>query len=537
MVAKYCDARRKLPQSAITAALDELKRSSSAGADDVSIDLSDLHGYRYKTGVTFAVHTAGSASEVLRGGRYDDIGKAFGRARPAVGFSIYLRELAELAADDPPRDTRAGRCRSALARVIAQLRAAGELWFSALRAKRTGPKKANSYLTARSSGAAIRGKSCHAKEIRTMVQNVVVVGTQWGDEGKGKIVDWLSESVDGVVRFQGGHNAGHSLVINGKKTILRSIPSGILRPGLACYIGNGVVLSPTALLSEVDELQAAGVDVTSRLAISGNCPLILEYHVALDLAREIKAWCVEDRHDRPWHRARVRGQGRAPRYARRMFDAARFADGVREALDLHNFVLEHYLGASRVEARKVIDDTLALADRLRPLIIDVSYKLNSVMASGARLLFEGAQGALLDVDHGTYPYVTSSNTVAGAAAAGAGVAPQRLDYVLGITKAYSTRVGSGPFPTELTDATGDHLRNNGQEFGSVTGRPRRCGWFDAAGLKRAVQLNGTTGLCITKLDVLDGLPRDAEYRLHDGWQGGRHPALRRGCGQPLRAGV
>ena len=341
-----------------------------------------------------------------------------------------------------------------------------------------------------------------------MVQNVVVVGTQWGDEGKGKIVDWLSESVDGVVRFQGGHNAGHSLVINGKKTILRSIPSGILRPGLACYIGNGVVLSPTALLSEVDELQAAGVDVTSRLAISGNCPLILEYHVALDLAREIK---------RGASKIGTTGRGIGPAYedkvARRavraqdLFDAARFADGVREALDLHNFVLEHYLGASRVEARKVIDDTLALADRLRPLIIDVSYKLNSVMASGARLLFEGAQGALLDVDHGTYPYVTSSNTVAGAAAAGAGVAPQRLDYVLGITKAYSTRVGSGPFPTELTDATGDHLRNNGQEFGSVTGRPRRCGWFDAAGLKRAVQLNGTTGLCITKLDVLDGLPR------------------------------
>ena len=341
-----------------------------------------------------------------------------------------------------------------------------------------------------------------------MGQNVVVVGTQWGDEGKGKIVDWLSESVDGVVRFQGGHNAGHSLVINGKKTILRSIPSGILRPGLACYIGNGVVLSPTALLSEIDELQAAGVDVTSRLAISGNCPLILEYHVALDLAREIK---------RGASKIGTTGRGIGPAYedkvARRavraqdLFDAARFADGVREALDLHNFVLQHYLGASPIVAGKVIDETLALADRLRPLIIDVSYKLNSVMATGARLLFEGAQGALLDVDHGTYPYVTSSNTVAGAAAAGAGVAPQRLDYVLGITKAYSTRVGSGPFPTELTDATGDHLRNNGQEFGSVTGRPRRCGWFDAAGLKRAVQLNGTTGLCITKLDVLDGLPR------------------------------
>ncbi len=349
-----------------------------------------------------------------------------------------------------------------------------------------------------------------------MVQNVVVVGTQWGDEGKGKIVDWLSQSVDGVVRFQGGHNAGHTLVIAGKKTILRLLPSGILRPDLACYIGNGVVLSPTALLSEIDELQAAGVDVTSRLAVSGNCPLILEYHVALDLAREVKRGAAK---------IGTTGRGIGPAYedkvARRavraqdLFDSARFADQVREALDFHNFVLERYFSADRVDASRVTEDTLALADRLRPLITDVSYKLNSVMESGARLLFEGAQGTLLDVDHGTYPYVTSSNTVAGAAAAGAGVAPQRLEYVLGITKAYSTRVGSGPFPTELTDATGHHLRDKGQEFGSVTGRPRRCGWFDAAGLKRAVQLNGTTGLCITKLDVLDGLPR---VRLNTGYK-------------------
>jgi adenylosuccinate synthase len=340
-----------------------------------------------------------------------------------------------------------------------------------------------------------------------MANNVVVVGTQWGDEGKGKIVDWLTEEVDGVVRFQGGHNAGHTLVIGGRKTILRLIPSGILRPKTACYIGNGVVLSPTALLAEVDELQAAGVDVTSRLSISGNCPLILEYHVALDKARETR---------RGDAKIGTTGRGIGPAYedkvGRRavrtqdLFDAARFGERVREALDFHNFVLQQYLAAPAVDAGRVIDETLALADRLRPMIIDVSYKLNSVMASGHRLLFEGAQGTLLDVDHGTYPYVTSSNTVAGAASAGAGVAPQKLDYVLGITKAYSTRVGSGPFPTELTDATGEQLRNKGQEFGSVTGRPRRCGWFDAAGLKRAVQLNGTTGLCITKLDVLDGLP-------------------------------
>ncbi len=349
-----------------------------------------------------------------------------------------------------------------------------------------------------------------------MAQNVVVVGTQWGDEGKGKIVDWLTEDVDGVVRFQGGHNAGHTLVINGKKTILRLIPSGILRPSTRCYIGNGVVLSPTALLNEIDELQSAGVDVTSRLSISGNCPLILEYHVALDKAREGK---------RGDSKIGTTGRGIGPAYedkvgrravrAQDLFDPKHFAQQVREALDFHNFVLQNYFGAPTVDAAKVIDDTLKLADRLRPMITDVSYRLNKVMAAGSRLLFEGAQGTLLDVDHGTYPYVTSSNTVAGAAAAGAGVAPQRLDYVLGITKAYSTRVGSGPFPTELTDATGLHLREKGQEFGSVTGRPRRCGWFDAAGLKRAVQLNGTTGLCITKLDVLDGLPT---VRLNTGYR-------------------
>jgi adenylosuccinate synthase len=340
-----------------------------------------------------------------------------------------------------------------------------------------------------------------------MAENVVVVGTQWGDEGKGKIVDWLTEQVDGVVRFQGGHNAGHTLVIGGKKTILRLIPSGILRPKTACYIGNGVVLSPPALLAEVDELQSAGVDVASRLLISGNCPLILDYHVALDQAREVR---------RGDAKIGTTGRGIGPAYedkvARRavraqdLFDAGRFGNRVREALDFHNFVLERYFGSAPIVAARVVDETLALAERLKPLITDVSYRLNSAMGQGHRLLFEGAQGTLLDVDHGTYPYVTSSNTVAGAAAAGAGVAPQKLDYVLGITKAYSTRVGSGPFPTELLDATGAQLRERGQEFGSVTGRPRRCGWFDAAGLRRAVQLNGTTGLCVTKLDVLDGLP-------------------------------
>jgi len=340
-----------------------------------------------------------------------------------------------------------------------------------------------------------------------MKRNVVVIGTQWGDEGKGKIVDWLTERADGVVRFQGGHNAGHTLVIGTRKTILRLIPSGILRPGVNCYIGNGVVLSPKALLEEIDELQGAGVAIDGRLWISGNCPLILDYHVALDRAREAR---------RGADRIGTTGRGIGPAYedkvGRRavrtqdLFDEPRFEDRVREALEYHNFVLTRFFNAAPVDAASVIDSTLKLSERIRPMVADVSYRLDGAMRQGHRLLFEGAQGALLDVDHGTYPYVTSSNTVAGAAAAGAGVGPQCLHYVLGITKAYATRVGAGPFPTELLDETGERLRQRGQEFGSVTGRPRRCGWFDAAALRRSVQLNGVTGLCLTKLDVLDGLP-------------------------------
>jgi len=340
-----------------------------------------------------------------------------------------------------------------------------------------------------------------------MKRNVVVIGTQWGDEGKGKIVDWLTERADGVVRFQGGHNAGHTLVIGSRKTILRLVPSGILRPNVACYIGNGVVLSPKALVAEIDELQLAGVDAASRLYVSGSCPLILDYHVALDHAREARRGAA---------RIGTTGRGIGPAYedkvgrralrAQDLFDEEQFAERVREALDYHNFVLTKYLHAEAVDAQQVIDSTQALSGRLRPMIVDVSFRLDEAMRRGQRLLFEGAQGSLLDVDHGTYPYVTSSNTVSGAAAAGAGVGPHCLGYVLGITKAYATRVGSGPFPTELLDQTGDALRQRGQEFGSVTGRPRRCGWFDAAALRRSVQLNGLTGLCITKLDVLDGQP-------------------------------
>ena len=339
-----------------------------------------------------------------------------------------------------------------------------------------------------------------------MTRNVVVIGTQWGDEGKGKIVDWLTESAKGVVRFQGGHNAGHTLVVNGKKQVLRLIPSGILRPGVTCYIGNGVVLSPEALLKEIDELQAAGVQVESRLRISGACPLILPYHVALDQAREARKGDAK---------LGTTGRGIGPAYedkvARRavrlsdLFDPVRFRRLVTEALETHNFMLTQYFKQDAVTVDAVCDQVLPLAARIQKMVADVPALLAQLIADKQPLLFEGAQGALLDIDHGTYPYVTSSNCIAGAAATGAGVGPQALQYVLGITKAYATRVGSGPFPTELFDDVGKHLASKGNEFGSVTGRPRRCGWFDAPALKRTAQLNGLSGLCITKLDVLDGL--------------------------------
>ena len=339
-----------------------------------------------------------------------------------------------------------------------------------------------------------------------MASNVVVIGTQWGDEGKGKVVDWLTDHAQGVVRFQGGHNAGHTLVIGGRKQILRLIPSGILRAGVNCYIGNGVVLSPSALLQEIGELETAGVDVRSRLKISDACPLILAYHVAIDQARETAKGA---------EKIGTTGRGIGPAYedkiARRairlqdLFVEGRFEEKLREVLDFHNFVLQHYLKASPVDFGKTRDETLAIREQLAPMVADVPRALYDAHTAGKNLLFEGAQGTLLDIDHGTYPYVTSSNCVAGAAAAGAGVGPQMLHYVLGITKAYTTRVGSGPFPTELEDDIGEQLRTRGKEFGSVTGRPRRCGWFDAAALKRSVQINGVSGLCITKLDVLDGV--------------------------------
>lgn len=355
-----------------------------------------------------------------------------------------------------------------------------------------------------------------------MTKNVVVIGTQWGDEGKGKIVDWLTDHAQGVVRFQGGHNAGHTLVIGNRKTVLHLIPSGILRTGVICYIGNGVVISPQALLQEIDMLEQNGIDVSGRLRISEACPLILPCHIALDNARE---------NAKGVSKIGTTGRGIGPAYedkvARRairlqdLFYRDRLAAKLGEMLDYHNFVLKNYFQAPVVDFQKTMDEALTQAERIKPMVADVPELLSNAQKAGHNLLFEGAQGALLDVDHGTYPFVTSSNCVAGAAGPGSGVGPQALHYVLGITKAYTTRVGSGPFPTELDDEIGKHLATRGHEFGSTTGRPRRCGWFDAVALKRSIQINGVTGLCITKLDVLDGvesLNLGVGYKLADGKQ-------------------
>jgi adenylosuccinate synthase len=337
-----------------------------------------------------------------------------------------------------------------------------------------------------------------------MAKNVVVVGTQWGDEGKGKIVDLLTDRAHAVVRFQGGHNAGHTLVINGHKTVLHLIPSGILRSNVICLIGNGVVLSPSALFAEVDQLVASGVAVLERLRVSESCPIILPHHVALDLARE-KA--------RGKSAIGTTGRGIGPAYedkvSRRglrvadLLDGKTFGEKLRDVMDYHNFALQHYFKSETVDYARTLDECLKLAERLRPLVADVPELLHQYGRAGKRVMFEGAQGTLLDIDHGTYPFVTSSNTCAGAAATGSGVGPGRLDYVLGITKAYTTRVGAGPFPTELNDAVGELIGKRGNEFGATTGRKRRCGWYDAVIMRRSNQLNGVTGLCVTKLDVLD----------------------------------
>jgi adenylosuccinate synthase len=339
-----------------------------------------------------------------------------------------------------------------------------------------------------------------------MSKNVVVLGTQWGDEGKGKIVDLLTDQAQAVVRFQGGHNAGHTLVIDGEKTVLHLIPSGVLRQDVCCLIGNGVVLSPQALLEEIAELEAKQVPVRERLRISPACPLILPYHVALDQARE------KQRGDA---KIGTTGRGIGPAYedkvARRgvrladLMDEKRFGEKLATVMEYHNFMLTEYYRVPAIDVDATRDEALSMAAQLRPMVDDVSQMLHSYREQEANILFEGAQGSLLDIDHGTYPFVTSSNTTAGGTATGSGFGPLYLDYVLGITKAYTTRVGSGPFPTELFDSTGEHLASRGHEFGATTGRPRRCGWFDAVALRNAVQINSISGLCLTKLDVLDGL--------------------------------
>ncbi|WP_024930009.1 adenylosuccinate synthase [Methylophilus sp. OH31] len=346
-------------------------------------------------------------------------------------------------------------------------------------------------------------------------KNVVVIGTQWGDEGKGKIVDWLTDHAQGVVRFQGGHNAGHTLVVGQgaaqKVYKLNLVPSGIVRDGVNCYIGNGVVLDTTHLLHEISTLEQGGLDVKNRLKVSPGCPLILSHHVAVDLAREAKRSAEK--------KIGTTGKGIGPAYedkvARRalrvydLFHPERFAEKLREVMDYHNFVLTNYLGAAAVDFQQQYDASMQHAVALKPMVADISAALYEANARGEHLLFEGAQGTLLDVDHGTYPYVTSSNCIAGQASAGTGVGANMLHYVLGITKAYTTRVGGGPFPSELDidteGAPGHQMSNKGQEIGTVTRRKRRCGWFDAAALRRSARINGLTGLCITKLDVLDGI--------------------------------
>lgn len=339
-----------------------------------------------------------------------------------------------------------------------------------------------------------------------MAKNVVVLGTQWGDEGKGKIVDLLTERVTAVVRFQGGHNAGHTLVIDGEKTVLHLIPSGILRDGVTCLIGNGVVLSPSALLMEIAELEVKGVPVRERLRLSVACPLIMPYHIAIDQAREAARGAAK---------IGTTGRGIGPAYedkvARRglrlgdLANSLRFAEKLRDVLDYQNFLLREFYGQDICDYQQVLDETLDMAEQLLPMAADVTQQLHDYRREGKPILFEGAQGALLDIDHGTYPFVTSSNTTAGGTATGSGFGPLYLDYVLGITKAYTTRVGSGPFPTELFDGVGVHLAERGKEIGATTGRLRRCGWFDAVATRKVVQINSITGLALTKLDVLDGL--------------------------------
>jgi adenylosuccinate synthase len=339
-----------------------------------------------------------------------------------------------------------------------------------------------------------------------MSKNIVVLGSQWGDEGKGKLVDLLTDQVSAVVRFQGGHNAGHTLVIDGKKTVLHLLPSGIMRSDVVSYIGNGVVLSPEALLKEINELEVKGIPVRERLRISAACPLILPIHVAVDIAREaalgLQSIGTTKRGIGPAYEDKV---ARRALRLNDILDEKRCAEKLRTLMDYYNFLLVQYFKTEAINFDETLAACLHYAKELRPLIADVTEELMGYRENNKNILFEGAQGAMLDIDHGTYPFVTSSNTTAGNAATGSGIGPLYLDYVLGITKAYTTRVGSGPFPTELTDENGQHMASRGHEFGATTGRARRCGWFDAVSLRRVVHVNSLSGLCITKLDVLDGL--------------------------------
>ena len=347
-----------------------------------------------------------------------------------------------------------------------------------------------------------------------MGKSVVVLGTQWGDEGKGKIVDLLTDQAKVVVRFQGGHNAGHTLVIEGRKTVLHLLPSGILRDGVDCVIGNGVVLSLEALWKEIAELEARGIPVRDKLKISGACPLILPTHVALDQARDTQRLGTTGRGIGPAYEDKVARRG--IRLAEAL-NQDQFQARLEGLMDYHNFVLEKYYGMDKVDFQQTLNDSLTLIQRIAPMVDDTIELLHGRRKKGDDILFEGAQGSLLDIDHGTYPFVTSSNTTAGGTATGSGYGPLFLDYVLGITKAYSTRVGAGPFPTELFDDVGRHLATVGREKGATTGRDRRCGWFDAAAVRQAIRVNSISGICLTKLDVLDGLD---SVKVCTGYRGG-----------------
>ena len=459
------NARKLLPNlPKIKSALDELEVITSRLTKhdkcdwSVSIDLADLSGYHYHTGAMFSIYVSDWHDALVRGGRYDGAKSSFGQSRPAVGFSLELKRVAQLVEGNQ--------------------------------------KFLNEFLLDEKSSSQLKKK-----------KQIIVIGTQWGDEGKGKVVDLLTDKVDGVVRFQGGNNAGHTLVVKGKKTILRLIPSGILHKNVFCYIGNGVVLSPEAFLKELCELKEIGLEVESRIKISLSCSLILPSHVLIDKLRE---------QAKGESKIGTTGRGIGPAYedkvgrrAIKLFDLMnpdRLKQKLAETLGFHNAVIKNILGSGEsFSVEEVFDDLMKYAPALLKMSEDVSLSIHDAIKKGKNFLFEGAQGSLLDIDHGTYPFVTSSNCISSAAGVGVGLGPNNFNFILGITKAYITRVGSGPFPTELDGELAEFIAKRGAEFGSVTGRPRRCGWFDAAALRSAIRISGINALCLTKLDVLDGL--------------------------------